>query len=476
MIVRSLRLRNFRNYAAQEILLPPGLVALTGDNGQGKTNLLEALCVLATTKSPLVERDRELIRWGEGEARLAADIELSAGRTQLRTLEYGWRIERPSNAARMPAANGSLNADGSSDGVESSSEQRSRNNAGFEPDGKSSGRSASIAREMRAGGVPQSALASWLGQLQVVAFFPHDLAIISGEPGERRRFLNLELGKSRPAHFADMARYRRALQQRNALLKSLLENRFRGRSAMGPAVEGLGTLSEWNRQLIACGSRILAQRARFLRELAPIVAEVHRDLSGRDELFQVRYAAGIAADLRAAEPPGESDDNWSALFSASLEANHESDTRRGTTHSGPHRDDLVFRLGEMDLRRYGSQGQQRLAVLALKVALARWVADVTGESPVLLLDDALSELDATRRERLLAQAARFAQSVLTATDLKLLEDASPALFRVEAGRVAPVGGTISVANDVTAVAEDAVPSNTNAAETSTASVTLPAKS
>ncbi len=465
MIVSSLRLRNFRNYAAQEILLPPGLVALTGDNGQGKTNLLEALCVLATTKSPLVERDRELIRWGEAEARLAADIELSAGRTQLRTLEYGWRIERPASTERVPVADGFADGEpGTSLGL----------------DGKSSGRSASMVREMRAGGVPQSALASWLGQLQVVAFFPHDLAIISGEPGERRRFLNLELGKSRPAHFADMARYRRALQQRNALLKSLLENRFRGRNALGPAVEGLGTLSEWNRQLIACGSRILAQRARFLRELAPIVAEVHRDLSGRDELFQVRYAAGIAAGVRAAEPPGESDDNWSALFSASLEANHESDTRRGTTHSGPHRDDLIFRLGEMDLRRYGSQGQQRLAVLALKVALARWVADVTGESPVLLLDDALSELDATRRERLLAQAARFAQSVLTATDLKLLEGATPALFCVEAGRVASFADTaangVSVAGDAAAMAEDAAPSSVSVAQTPAADVVLSAKS
>ena len=112
--------------------------------------------------------------------------------------------------------------------------------------------------------------------------------------------------------------------------------------------------------------------------------------------------------------------------------------RRGTTQSGPHRDDLIFKLGDMDLRRYGSQGQQRLAVLALKVALARWVADVTGEPPVLLLDDALSELDATRRQRLLQEAARFPQSVLTATDLKLLESSSPTLLSVEAGRITPL--------------------------------------
>ena len=401
MLVRSLRLRNFRNYTAQEIVLPPGLVALTGDNGQGKTNLLEALCVLATTKSPLVERDRELIRWDAQDAKLSAEIELSAGgRTEKRVLEYGWRVGSETGNAR----------------------------------------SATIQREMRAGGVPQSALTSWLGQMQVVAFFPHDLVIITGEPGERRRFLNLELGKSRPAHFADAARYRRSLQQRNALLKHLAEHRSRGRGPMGNASEGLGTLSEWNRQLIAYGARIFAQRAQFLGELAPIVADVHRQLSGREEEFVVQYAPGVK---RASQPAHEysyagASEAWGAIFASSLEADHEGDTRRGTTQSGPHRDDLVFKLGEMDLRRYGSQGQQRLAVLALKVALAKWVEQVTGESPILLLDDALSELDATRRARLLQQASSFKQSVLTATDLKLLEGSSPSLFQVEAGRVSIV--------------------------------------
>ena len=154
MIVRSLRLQNFRNYATQEVELPAGLVALIGDNGQGKTNLLEALCVLATTKSPLVERDRELIRWDQSQTRLFAHIELNAGRGDERRLEYSWRV----------AGN-------------------------------------SLTREMKVGGVPQSQLAQWLGQLQVVAFFPHYLVLITGEPAERRRFLNLELGKARPLPF-----------------------------------------------------------------------------------------------------------------------------------------------------------------------------------------------------------------------------------------------------------------------------------
>ena len=386
MVVRSLRLFNFRNYAAQDVELPAGLVALTGDNGQGKTNLLEALCVLAATKSPLVERDRELIRWGEKEARITAEIELGP-RNERRLLEYGWRVAGPG-----------------------------------------------LAREMRAGGVPQSAIAQWLGQLQVVAFFPHDLALITGEPGERRRFLNLELGKTRPAHFADAAKYRRALQQRNALLRHIVDSR------LGKKVEPLeqpGTLAEWNRQIVTYGARILAQRAQFLAELAPLLAEVHRRLSGRDELFTVEYTAGVAAqasyDAHADDPANTA--NWTRWFASALERDHAADLRRGITQSGPHRDDLVFKLARTDLRRYGSQGQQRLAVLSLKIALAHWVTQATGEPPILLLDDALSELDTKRRARLLDEAQRFPQAVLTATDARFLRDVPAALFHVEAGQV-----------------------------------------
>ena len=386
MVVRTLRLVNFRNYATQDVEFPAGLVALTGDNGQGKTNLLEAVCVLAATKSPLVERDRELIRWEQKDARITAEIELDR-RAERRVLEYGWRVE-----------------------------------------------GASIAREMRVGGVPQSAIMQWLGQLQVVAFFPHDLALITGEPGERRRFLNLELGKTRPAHFADAAKYRRALQQRNALLKRIADSRY-GKKVV--PVENPGTLAEWNRQVVGYGARILAQRAQFLRELAPLLADVHRRLSGRDELFTVEYTAGVAT--RAAYDDLADDKansaNWTRWFANALEQDHATDLRRGATQSGPHRDDLVFKLGGTNLRRFGSQGQQRLAVLSLKVALAHWVAQATGEPPILLLDDALSELDETRRAHLLEEARAFPQTVLTATDARFLRETSATLFRVEAGKV-----------------------------------------
>jgi DNA replication and repair protein RecF len=391
MIVKSLRLHNFRNYAAQEVALPPGLIAFTGDNGQGKTNLLEAVCVLATTKSPLVERDRELIRWGERATRLYAEVELDARRSEdrppdVRRLEYSWRLE-----------------------------------------------GQSIVREMKAGGVPQSAVAQWLGQLQVVAFFPHDLVLLTGEPEERRRFLNLELGKTKPAYFADVARYRRAVQQRNALLKHLIESRF---NKMAPGDEH-GTLNEWNRQIVTYGSRVLAERARFFQELSPLLTEVHSKLSGLNTPFTIQYLPGLTT-LKGNSARSFDEANFTEPFWKSLERDHNDDLRRGTTNSGPHRDDMIFRLGEMDLRRYGSQGQQRLAVLSLKIALARWVAETTAEPPVLLLDDALSELDATRRALLLEEAQRFPQSVVTATDATFLGDVA-AHYRVANGNASVAG-------------------------------------
>lgn len=393
MIIRSLRLYNFRNYPLQEVELPAGLVALIGDNGQGKTNLLEALCVLASTKSPLVERDRELIRWKQSEARLFAEIELAPGLhsqyREERKLEYSWR--KIGNT---------------------------------------------LSRDMKVGGVPQSQLVQWLGQLKVVAFFPHDLVLVTGEPAERRRFLNLELGKARPLHFTEAARYRRAVQQRNALLKQYLDAQWKKNKPKPDP----NALAEWNRQLISYGARIMAQRARFLAELAPLAQEAHSRLSGLDKKFTLKYFPGIHlppdSPLLENNPKHEAIRNeWTRHFTASLDADHDTDMRRGTTNSGPHRDDVSFLLDGMDLRRYGSQGQQRLAVLATKIALAHWVARETEEPPILLLDDALSELDSTRRSLLLQEAAEFPQSVITATDESFLENVHATVFRVREGHL-----------------------------------------
>jgi DNA replication and repair protein RecF len=390
MIVRSLRLHNFRNYENQTVVLPSGIIAFVGENGQGKTNLLEAICVLATTKSPLVERDRELICWEQQRAQLSAEVALDGERGETRQLEYSWRITGPT-----------------------------------------------ISKELRVGGVPQSAIAQWLGQLQVVAFFPHDLVLVTGEPSERRRFLSLEIGKARPSHLGELARYRRALQQRNVLLRQYLEAQLGRKSGVNaPAAEAI---LEWNRQVVVCGARVMMQRARFLDEIAPLCDAMHRKVSGLGKVFTVQYEPGFKLNKRFISEVLTSDaspeDQWSRLLLTALDADDETDHRKGTTNSGAHRDDLIFKLDGMDLRRYGSQGQQRLAVLALKLALAHWVQQTTGESPILLLDDAFSELDTTRRALVLQEASHFSQSVLTTTDARFIESASTAVFSIIAGQI-----------------------------------------
>lgn len=377
MIVRSLRVQDFRNYAALEIELPEGISAFVGDNGQGKTNLLEAICVLATTKSPLVDRDRELIRWERREARLGANVQTLAPYPQERSLEYIWRLK----------GNG-------------------------------------VTRQMRLQGIPQDALMYWLGQLQVVAFFPHDLVMVHGEPAERRRFINMELGKNSQTHFHDMLRYRRVLQQRNSLLRQFAEHKI-------PQSTFDASIKEWNHQLTGYGARVFTERARFIQELAPLARDMHRQLSGYDSEFAVSYLPGLNGDAQE----DLATVNWRQAFKNALDKNHAGELRRGSTLCGPHRDDLQFTLDGVELRKFGSQGQQRLAVLSLKIALARWAWRINDEAPILLLDDAFSELDQTRRQLLLQIAGEFPQTIITATDAEFFQPAGVTLWKVQNGTV-----------------------------------------
>jgi DNA replication and repair protein RecF len=361
MLVRRLWLQNFRNYAFLDLQPQKGLNVFFGANGAGKTNLLEAVCVLATTRSPLAERDREWVRWKQTVCHLKTVV---------------WRETAHETSTLELSLNGA-------------------------------------AKSLKVDHSPRSDLRQWLGTLPVVAFFPHDLTIVASDPGERRKFLNLELSKAQPTYYHDWSQYRRALQQRNALLKS----------------HQRATLREWDAQLVHYGCRMMEKRQQFLDELSPLVRQAHQALSQADLTLSVRYEpsltcakSGSVVDLKAS-------------FAEALQRRFEDDARRGITSVGPHRDDLSFRLDDVDLRRYGSQGQQRLAVLALKIGLARWVWQTTDEPPLLMLDDALSELDAHRRSLLLQQAQTFPQALLTSADRTLCDGVNATFFRVSSGEV-----------------------------------------
>lgn len=235
-----------------------------------------------------------------------------------------------------------------------------------------------------------------LGQFTTIIFTPDDLILLKGGPEERRRFLNRHLIQLSPVYYDYSLIYQRILQQRNALLKK--------GPAHGPEIE------IWDEKLSLYGSLIIQARRELLAKLAPLAGEVHTRLSGGEEQLVLRYEPSAAA--------GE--DTPQAIqgaLKASLSKHLKEDLRKGYTSVGPHRDDFTCRINGIDARVYASQGQQRTAVLTLKLAMLKLMADVTGEYPVLLLDDVFSELDQYRREYLLNTVAQTVQTIITATDI-----------------------------------------------------------
>ena len=277
-----------------------------------------------------------------------------------------------------------------------------------------------VSRRFTVNGAPRRA-SDVIGTLRIVLFWPDDLQLVKG-PGEgRRRFLNTLLSQLNPAHARELNRYGHLLEQRNALLRAIREGR---QSSDG--------LEVWSDALAESGASIMVERQRRLLELQPLAAAFHRELSDDRERLELRYRP---AGARIGEAPPEL--VAQQLRAAMLEAREE-EIGRGQTAVGPQRDDVEVWLDEREARLFASQGQQRSIVLSLKLAELNYVSDVTGEQPVLLLDDVMSELDPARRERLLAALQPGPQALITAADLNdlprsILDQA--AVFRVERGTI-----------------------------------------
>jgi DNA replication and repair protein RecF len=330
----SLALRNYRNYARLDLEPGPRLNVFLGRNGQGKTNLLESIAILALSASPRARRDAELIGPLAPEARIEALVE-SGGRSL--DLKVDYREDKGRTRRRIEVA-----------------------------------------------GVPRRAV-DLPGALRAVLFWPDDLSLIKSGPEHRRRLLNQLLVQVETGHAAQLARYARVLDQRNSLLKQI---------ALGEA--GSDTLDVWDLELAALGDRISRARARAVDELT-VRARIHHQAIGGEEL-----------ELAYEGPPAD-------LLSA-IAAGRALDIRRGTTSYGPHRDDIAVSLSGRDARGYASQGQQRTAVVSIKLAEADVIEQRTGEPPVLLLDDVLSELDPRRREALMERVSIGGQVVVTSAE------------------------------------------------------------
>lgn len=387
MHIDHLSLQNFRNYARLELSFPKQPVVLYGDNAQGKTSLLEALAYLTTAKSPYTTTDRQLIHWRMASepmpyAHLAADI-ISGGR--FNRLEMTLTVE---------------------------------NNGEIAPKFK---------KVVKLNGVEKRVM-DILGLVTAVLFLPQDLSLVEGAPSERRRFMNDTLSQIDRAYYLALETYEKLLPQRNALLRRIADKKAKA-----------SELAYWDEQLVTVGAVLIAGRQQFLRELEYQAGRAHADLTAQKESLTLSYQPSLNP---TADTAGQQAFNLLGLdlhrqlsaeeiapqFAQRLQAEQRESIERGVTLSGPHRDELRLFINGHDAGLYGSRGQARTAVLALKLAQLEWMHERTGDYPLLLLDEVVAELDAKRRAYLLSRVHEHCQTLLTTAEL----DAFPADFLVRA--------------------------------------------
>jgi DNA replication and repair protein RecF len=401
MRITHLSLSNFRNYGRLELRLPPGATLLHGANAQGKTNLLEALYYLATTRSPHAGQDSQMLNWEALKipeplivGRLVATI---ATKNETRTVEM--RLIR---------------------------EDKGHGQFSFR-------REALVNRR-------KVRLMDMLGQLQVVMFLPEDVNLITGAPNKRRRYLNVMLCQIDPHYCRTLSQYNKTLEQRNAVLRRLAEGQG-----------NLDMLAIFSERLVELGSQVYARRAIFFAEIGRETQRIHyEDLTGGRESLRIGYLPRLqigqnGSDRKLAVELSTWLFNQQAdleaighRFARELAASQTTDIARGTTSIGPHRDDWCFWINGRYLGDYGSRGQQRSAILAMKMAEIEWVSRLSGETPVLLLDEVLAELDGQRRDMLLNTVQNVEQAILSSTDPTMFSAdflAQACSMTVTAGRI-----------------------------------------
>lgn len=382
--MKRLTLRNFRNYEAESLAFFGLLNIVTGANAQGKTNLLEALIVLATGRSHRTTRDQELIRWGAEEARVEAVVERAHGPVRI-------EVQFSTAAPKRFFVNGQ----------------------------------------------PVRQRADLFGNLNVVAFTPDDLQLVKGSPTERRRFLDVEIAQVSASYRHRLSRYHRVLQQRNAVLREIAERRL--------AVSQLGP---WDELLVTHGVPIMAKRAEMVASLSRWAREIHGRITQGRERLQVIYEPFFLRDReegfakRQEWHAGAWEDPAFIRreFEAALREAAPLERRRGMSLVGPQRDDVRFEIDGRDVRIFGSQGQQRTTVLACKLAEIAYMEEEVGEPPILLLDDVMSELDGSRRAFLVESVQDRVQTWITSAHLGDIDErlvTHAAVFHVREGKITP---------------------------------------
>lgn len=336
MIIKSLELENFRNYDNLKMDFDEGTTILTGENAQGKTNILEALYLSSTTKSHKGSKDSDIIKFGEEEGHI---------RTFFLKNDVNTRIDMHLRK------------------------------------GKSKGIAVDLQKLKKS--------SELIGLLNVVLFSPEDLSIVKDGPLYRRTFIDMQICRLDSNYLFNLSNYNKIIEQRNKLLKDIF---------FEPALKQ--TLFIWDSQLQSYGGQVIKKRKEFVEELNTIVKDIHSKLTSGSEEIEIIYEPNVEEDR----------------IEETLRINGEKDLKSKMTSVGPHRDDYIINVNGIDVRKFGSQGQQRTAALSLKLAEIEIIKKNTNDTPVLLLDDVLSELDAGRRNMLL-ESINDIQTIITCTGL-----------------------------------------------------------
>ena len=366
MFIKELKLKNFRNYSDLSIDFDERVNLITGQNAQGKTNLIESLYISSMGRSFRTSRDSEMIRFGEDMSYVKVTAEKEFTDTKVEIVLR-------------------------------------------------SGAGSTSGKAVKKDGNNVRKTAELIENIIIVIFSPDDLRIVKDEPEKRRKFIDRELSQIKPAYFDAFMKYRRALMERNSYLKN---------DSIDESM-----LDIWDDGLIRYGAVIMRYRDDFIRELSDISGNIHYNITNGKERVTIKYDPDIdlASDVKVQEE----------FIERQLAASRDTDIRRRTTTRGPHKDDISFMIDDINVRNYGSQGQQRTSALSLKLAELEIIKKETGENAVLLLDDVMSELDEERREYLI-RALSENQIFITTTDIdESLMRAYPdaKVIRIENGKV-----------------------------------------
>lgn len=339
VVIDSLDLKNYRNYDILDMNFDKNVNIIYGDNAQGKTNILESIYMCATSRSHRGSKDKEMIRFGESESHIKANVLKN-------DINYRIDMHLKGNKAKGIAING----------------------------------------------IPIKKAVDLFGIIQIVLFSPEDLNIIKNGPSERRRFMDMELSQLDKIYLSNLVNYNKVLNQRNKLLKDI---------AFSPSEQLMQTLDIWDMQLVKYGSLIIKGRKSFIEKINTIISDIHSRLTGGIENIKVCYVPDVDVND----------------FEEEVRNSRQKDIKYKVTGKGPHKDDLIFLINDNDVRKYGSQGQQRTAALSLKLSEIELVKLVIKDTPVLLLDDVLSELDSNRQNFLINSIGDI-QTIVTCTGLE----------------------------------------------------------